>query len=115
LHIKTYNRTLFFGNTLKYGRHSDYWNQPLNMRIRVWYLDCFEAGLCYYLVIHIEKLLRPFWLFYFLLWPVYWRRIHPTGIRVCEWEVTEDCVIKVVIMPVQTWNWDRKGSGHQMQ
>jgi hypothetical protein len=56
---KTHNRTLLFGSkVLKNGRHFDYWNQPLNMRMRVYYLDCHEASLCCYLVIHIENLLR---------------------------------------------------------
>jgi hypothetical protein len=37
---KTHSRTLFFGSIiLKYDRHFDYWNQPLNMRMRVSYLD----------------------------------------------------------------------------
>jgi hypothetical protein len=35
-------------------------------------LDCHEAGLCCYLVIHIENLLCPLQLYYFHLWPVYW-------------------------------------------
>jgi hypothetical protein len=42
------------------------------MNMRVCYLDCHEAGLCCYLVIHIENLLRPLQLFYFHLWPIYW-------------------------------------------
>jgi hypothetical protein len=59
---KTHNRTLLFHITLlKHGRHFDYWNQPLNMRMRVCYL-----------VIYIENLLRPLLLFYFHLWPIYW-------------------------------------------
>jgi hypothetical protein len=58
---KTHNRTLLFGVTpLKHGRHSDYGNQPLNIRMRVCYLDCHEAEMCCYLVIHIENLLHPF-------------------------------------------------------
>jgi hypothetical protein len=70
---KTHNRTLLFGNTLlKHGRHFDYWNQPLNMRMRVCYIDYHEAGLCCYLVIHIENLLHPLQLFYFHLWSIYW-------------------------------------------
>jgi hypothetical protein len=70
---KTHNRTLLFGRTLpKLGRYSDYWNQPLNMRMSVCYLDHHEAGLCCYLVIHRENLLRLLQLFYFHLWPVYW-------------------------------------------
>jgi hypothetical protein len=32
----------------------DYLNQPLNMRMRVCYVDCHEAGLCCYLVTHIK-------------------------------------------------------------
>jgi hypothetical protein len=65
--LKKHNRTLLFSHTiLKHGRHFDYWNQPLNMRIC--YLDCHEAELCYYLVIHIENLLCPSQMFYFHLW-----------------------------------------------
>jgi hypothetical protein len=53
---KTHNRTLLFGSTLlKHGRHSDYWNQPLNMPMSVCYVDCVKAGLCCYLVILIES------------------------------------------------------------
>jgi hypothetical protein len=64
---------LLLGSTLlKHCRHFDYWNQYLNMRMHVWYLDSHEAGLCYYLVIHIENLLRPLQLYYFHLWPIYW-------------------------------------------
>jgi hypothetical protein len=48
------------------------WNQPLNMSMRVCYLDCHEARLCCYLVIHIETLLHPLQLLYFHLWPIYW-------------------------------------------
>jgi hypothetical protein len=40
-----------------------YWNQPLNMHVRVYYLDCHEAGSCCYLVSHIESLLRPLQVF----------------------------------------------------
>jgi hypothetical protein len=65
--IKTLNRMLTFSST-----HFDYWNQPLTMRIHVCYLDCHEAGLCCYLVIHVENRLRPLQLFYFRLWPIYW-------------------------------------------
>jgi hypothetical protein len=60
---------LLFGRILiKHGHHFDYWNQPPNMCIRVCYLDDHEAGLCCYLVIHIENVLRPLQLFYFHLW-----------------------------------------------
>jgi hypothetical protein len=70
---KRHNRTLLFDNTLlKHGRHFDYWNQPLNMSMRLCYLDCHEAGGCCYLVIHIENVLRPLQLFYIHLWPIYW-------------------------------------------
>jgi hypothetical protein len=69
----TYNRALLLGSKRsKHGRHTDYWNQPLNMRMSVWYLDYHEAGLCCYLLIHIGNLLRPLQLFYFHLWPAYW-------------------------------------------
>jgi hypothetical protein len=51
---ETHNITLLFGSTLlKEGRHFDYWNHPLNTHMRNCYLDCHEAGLCCYLVIHI--------------------------------------------------------------
>jgi hypothetical protein len=67
-HKNTHNRTLLFGSIfLMHGRCFDYRNQPLNMRIRVFYLDYYEAELCCYLVIHIENLLRPLQLFYFHL------------------------------------------------
>jgi hypothetical protein len=66
------NRTLLFGSTLlKHGSHFDYWNQPLNMRMRLWYLDYHEPGLCCYLAIHTENLLCPLQLFYFHWWPIY--------------------------------------------
>jgi hypothetical protein len=39
--------------------------------MHVCYLECHEPGLCCYLVIHIENLLRPVQLIYFHLWPVY--------------------------------------------
>jgi hypothetical protein len=72
-HKKTHNRTLFFCNIfIKNRRHFYYWNQPLNMRMRVCFLDCQEAWLRCYLLIHIENLLHPLQLFYFHLWPIYW-------------------------------------------
>jgi hypothetical protein len=59
-----HNKTLLFGSTLlKHGRHFDYWNQPLNMSMLVCYLDCEEAGLCCYLLIHTEKPLHPLKMF----------------------------------------------------
>jgi hypothetical protein len=70
---KKHNKTLFFGITLlKHSRSFDYWNLHLNMRMRVCYLDCHEAGLCCYLVIHIENLLQQLQLFYLHLWLMYW-------------------------------------------
>jgi hypothetical protein len=72
-HRDTRNKTLFFvSRLLKNGRHFDYWHHPLNTRMGVCYLDCHEAGLCCYLVIHIEKLLCPLQPFCFHLCPVYW-------------------------------------------
>jgi hypothetical protein len=72
-HKKEHNRTLLFGSTqIKHGRHFNNWNQPLNMRVRVCYLHCHEAGLCCYIVIHIENLLCPLLLLYLHLWPIYW-------------------------------------------
>jgi hypothetical protein len=63
---------LFSSTNLKHGRHFDYWNQHLNMHMPICYLDCHEAGLCCYLVIHTENLWHPLQLFCFHLWPVYW-------------------------------------------
>jgi hypothetical protein len=73
LTTKTHNRNLLFDSTLlKHSRHFYYWNKPLNMRTRVCYHDCHEAGLCCYLMVHIGNLLRPLHLFYFHLGPIYW-------------------------------------------
>jgi hypothetical protein len=45
---KMHKRTLLFGSIcLKHGLHFDYWNQPLNMRMRVCYLDYQEVCLWY--------------------------------------------------------------------
>jgi hypothetical protein len=72
LPINTHNRMLFFGSILlKHGRHFDYWKQPQTMRMRVCYLDCYETGVCCYLVMHIENLLRPLQFFCFYLWYIY--------------------------------------------
>jgi hypothetical protein len=66
--VNSGNRTLLFCSTfLKHGRHFDYWNKPLNLRMRVCYLYCHEDGLCCYLVIYTENLLGPLQLFYFHL------------------------------------------------
>jgi hypothetical protein len=65
--IKTHNRQLLFGSIPFYhGLHFDYWIQPLNMRTSVCYLDCHDAGLYCYLVIHIQNLLCPLQLFHVL-------------------------------------------------
>jgi hypothetical protein len=42
------------------------------MLMRFCYLDCPEAGLCCYLVIHTENLLHSLQQFYFHLWLIYW-------------------------------------------
>jgi hypothetical protein len=48
-------RMLFFDSTLlKHSCHFNYWNQPINMRMCVCYLDCHEAGLCCYWVTHVD-------------------------------------------------------------
>jgi hypothetical protein len=68
--VKKAQKTLLFDSKpIKYGRHFEHWNKILNMRMS--YLDCHEAGLCCYLVIVIENVLRPLQLFYFHLWPIY--------------------------------------------
>jgi hypothetical protein len=43
----------------------------LNMSIRFVYPGYHDSGLCCYLVIHTENLLRPSQLFYFHLWHIY--------------------------------------------
>jgi hypothetical protein len=63
---------LFRSTPLRHCSHFDYWYQPLNMSMRVCYLHYREVGLCCYLVIHIESLLRPLQLFYFHSWSIYW-------------------------------------------
>jgi hypothetical protein len=80
---RTHNRTvLFHSSLLKYGRHSDYWNQRINMRMRVWYLDTHEAVLCCDLVLHIGNLLRPLQLFYFRSCPIYWLFLVPSNVTI---------------------------------
>jgi uncharacterized membrane protein len=69
---KMHNKTMFINSTVKHGHHFDYWNLPLNMRMRICYLECYEAGLCCYLMIHIKTLLHQLQLFYFYLCPIYW-------------------------------------------
>jgi hypothetical protein len=69
---KTQQKDAHSSTPLKHGRHFDYWNQPPNTRVRVCYLDCHEAGLCCYLVVHRENLLFPLQLFYSHLWTIYW-------------------------------------------
>jgi hypothetical protein len=51
---------------------STYLKQHLNMRMRVYYLDCHGAGLCCYLTIHMEILLYLLQLFYFHLRRTYY-------------------------------------------
>jgi hypothetical protein len=100
LHTKTHNRVLVFGSTLlKHSHHSDYWNQPLNMCMYICCLDCLEAGLYCYLVIHIENLLRPLQLFYFHLSPIYWLSL------VLKWTLK-----KYGVMVWKDFVWLRVGS-----
>jgi hypothetical protein len=89
---KPHNRTLLFARTLfKHSRYFDYWNQALNMCMRVCYLDCHEAGLCCYLVIHIEALLFPLQLFYFHLCPIYWLSFLVACLTMCVGLLTPSC------------------------
>jgi hypothetical protein len=56
LPTRTHNSTLLFGRILfKHGRHFDYSNHALNMRMRFCYVDCHQAGLGCYLLIHNRK------------------------------------------------------------
>jgi hypothetical protein len=93
---KTHKRTLLFGSILlKHGRRCDYWNKPLNMRMRVCYLDSKEAGLCCCLVMQMENLLRPLQLLYFHCWRIYWpSHLYKKMMRMMYpffnlWEITE--------------------------
>jgi hypothetical protein len=96
-------KTLLFGSTpFKHGSHFHYWNQPLNMRMRVCYLDCHEAGLCCYLVIHTENLWRPLQLFYSHLWLIYWLSLVYT-----YWH--DGIVISLI------WSWAVVTSGYPQQ
>jgi hypothetical protein len=46
---KNHNRRLLFCSTiLKHGHHVDYWNQPLNMHLRVCCLDFLFFKKCIY-------------------------------------------------------------------
>jgi hypothetical protein len=74
---------LFVSTVLKHGLHFDYWKQPLNMCMLVCNLDCHEAGLCCYLMIHIQNLFRPLQLFYFHLWPIYWLSLLYKVLKTC--------------------------------
>jgi hypothetical protein len=79
---KTHNGTLFLVSTLlKHGRHFDYWNQHFKMDMCGCYLNCHEAGLWCYLVIHVENLLHPLQIFYFHLWPIYTHCLVPSEVR----------------------------------
>jgi hypothetical protein len=55
-------------DALRYFRHFDYWNQPLNMSMRVCYLYCHEAGLCCYLAIRMKPITSVTVVFH--LWPI---------------------------------------------
>jgi hypothetical protein len=76
---------LFSSICLKHGHHSNYWIQPLNMRMRVCYLDCHETGMCCHLVIHAENLLHPLQLFYFHVLPIYWLSLLKAGNFLTTW------------------------------
>jgi hypothetical protein len=61
------------------------------MRLRVCYLNCHEAGLCCYVVIHIEHLLRPLQLLYFHM--TYF--LIPLRLYSCSYTGTDYLVIEV--------------------
>jgi hypothetical protein len=67
---KRINNTAFYSTFLMHGRHFDYWNYLLNMRMRACDLGHLEAELCCCLVIRIENLWSPLQLFYFQLCPL---------------------------------------------
>jgi hypothetical protein len=86
LQKSTQNRMLIFGCIhLKHGRHLYYWKQPLNMRIRAFYLDYYEAELCCYLMIHIGNVtsmiavLHPFVTYLLTLSHIYHGALEVTG------------------------------------
>jgi hypothetical protein len=81
LPTKMHKRMLLFGTIpLKHGRQFDYRNPPLDMGMRVCFLNCHAAGLFCYLDIHIEIILRPLRLFYFHLRNIYWHSLIYTDI-----------------------------------
>jgi hypothetical protein len=88
--------------------HFDYWNQPMNMRMRVCSLDCHEIGLCYFLVIHIENLLCPLQLFYFHLWPIYWlprRWAWDNGGMMVSWG--KPALVSLRLPQIPLWVWSQ--------
>jgi hypothetical protein len=93
---KGHNRTLLFGSILL-----KHWNQSLNICMHVSYLNWHEAGLCCYLMIYIENLLRQLQLFYFHLWPIYWfslLHIYQNTMHVCVSARRRDCQYVVFII-----------------
>jgi hypothetical protein len=108
--LPTVNKKYFFMNILlKHGHQFDYWNQPLNMRMRVCYLDYHEVGLCCYLVLYTEKLLRSLQLFYFHLWPIYWLfRVVPC-FKVCQCIIIVFAIIIIIIINFRIWIQFRDG------
>jgi hypothetical protein len=86
----------------------NYWNQPLNMIMCVCYIDCDEAGLCCTLLIHLENLLHPLQLFYFLLRPIYRVPlvVYSFGVLASMYKTTVSNQTTTVwtIMTVKNWN-----------
>jgi hypothetical protein len=67
---KTHNRTLLFGSIIS-STVAILTTETIPWTC-VCYLDCHEAGLCCYVVVHIGNMLHPLQLFYFHLLPIYW-------------------------------------------
>jgi hypothetical protein len=107
---ETHNITLFFVSTLlEHGHHFDYWNQPLNICMRICYLDCHDAGLCWCLVIHIESImsvtavLLPFviyWLCLVLETALILRRTSLCNFEIIveQWRIVVACVRVAVLV-----------------
>jgi hypothetical protein len=79
------------------------------MRMRIWYLDCHEAGLCWFLMILIGNPLHPFQLFYLHLWPNYWISLVQLCISVsdvqtaCYWDTEISYSFQVFYTGCLTW------------
>jgi hypothetical protein len=79
---KTHNITLLFGNTLlSHSRNFHCWNQPLNMCLRVFYLECHEGDTHRKPITSITSVLLPFVVYLLTVSRInaHWKSVQPTG------------------------------------